>query len=67
MNSLLALGTIVVACGLAACAPQPLTKSDVDGRIVCNTDRMDQVERDALHRNAQLRWVHCPEVTLRAS
>ena len=67
MKPSLAVVTIVVACGLAACAPQPLTKADVDGRIVCNADRMSQIERDALHRNAELHWVHCPEVTLRAS
>ena len=67
MKALLALAMVVAAFGLAACAPQPLTKADVDGRIVCNADKMDQVERDAIHRNAQLRWVNCPQVTLRAS
>jgi hypothetical protein len=67
MKTLLAAGVILTACALAGCAPQPLTKADVDGKIVCNADKMDQLERDAMHRNAQLRWVNCPEVKLRAS
>lgn len=67
MKALLTLGLVLFALGLAGCAPQPLTKADVDGKIVCNADKMDQVERDAMHRNAQLRWVNCPQVTLRAS
>ena len=67
MKAFAALGILAVAFALAGCAPQPLTKADVDGRIVCDPDKMEQVERDALHRNATLHWVHCPQATLRAS
>ena len=66
MKTLLALAVAMMAIGLAGCAPQPLTRADVDGKIVCNADRMDQVERDARRINAQLHWVNCPTATLRA-
>ena len=52
---------------LCACAPAPLTKADVDGRIVCNVDQMDQVERAAVRANRQVYWVNCPRAVLRAS
>jgi len=67
MKTLLLLGVIASAFGLAGCAPQPLTRADVDGRIVCNVDRMDALEREARVHNAELRWVNCPTATLRAS
>lgn len=53
--------------GLAGCAAQPLTRADVDGRIVCDADRMAQLEREARRNNAELHWVRCPTATLRAS
>ena len=46
---------------LFGCTPAPLTRADVEGRIVCNGEQMDQVEREARRRNAKLQWVHCPE------
>jgi hypothetical protein len=52
---------------LAACAPAPLTKADVDGRIVCNTEQMDQVERAARRERKDVHWIHCPTAVLRAS
>jgi hypothetical protein len=52
---------------LAGCAPAPLTKADVDGRIVCNPDYMDQVERLAKRDNRQVHWVNCPQAVLRPS
>jgi len=66
MKALLALGIVVAATGLAGCAPQPLTKADVDGMVVCNVDRMDRVERDARRNHAELHWINCPKATLRA-
>jgi hypothetical protein len=66
MKALLAVGIVVTAMGMMGCAPQPLTKADVDGKIVCNADRMDQVEREARRSNASLVWVNCPHATLRA-
>ncbi|GIK85633.1 MAG: hypothetical protein KJ018_19120 [Burkholderiales bacterium] len=50
---------------LAGCAPVHYTKADIDGRVVCNADAMDQVERDARRKFAQVHWVHCPRATLR--
>ena len=66
MKALLALAIMVAAMGLAGCAPQPLTRADVDGKIVCNADRMDQVEREARRNNVQVHWVNCPTATLLA-
>jgi hypothetical protein len=37
----------------------------VDGRIVCNVDRMDQVERAARRENTEVHWVNCPQAVLR--
>ena len=51
---------------LSGCAPAPLTKADVDGRL-CNVDQMDQVERAALRANRQVVWINCPRAVLRAS
>ncbi|MEP7062430.1 MAG: hypothetical protein ABI881_08525 [Betaproteobacteria bacterium] len=50
--------------GLSGCAPAPLTRADVDGKLVCNTDYMDQVERNARNRMAEIHWVNCPMVKL---
>ena len=56
------LGVVVI---LSGCATAPLTKADVDGRVVCNVDRMDQIERAARRENKEIHWVHCPQATLR--
>jgi hypothetical protein len=66
MKASLALALLAVAGALAGCAPQPLTRADVDGRIVCNIDQMDQVERAAHRSNISVHWVNCPTATLRA-
>lgn len=50
---------------LSACAPVQFTKADLDGRIVCNVDVMDQVERQARRNFTQVIWVNCPRATLR--
>lgn len=65
MKTLAVLSIFGVATVLSACAPAPLTKEDVDGRVVCNVDLMDQVERSARRDNRQVFWVHCPQATLR--
>jgi hypothetical protein len=52
---------------LAGCAPQPLTKAGVDGLVVCNTDRMDRIERAARHEHKEVHWLHCPQSTLRVA
>lgn len=65
MKSMVALSITVVTAVLSACAPVEYTKTDVDGRIVCNSDRMDQVERAARRENKEVHWVNCPLATLR--
>jgi hypothetical protein len=65
MNTIMLLSIVAVAAGVSACAPAPLTKADVDGRVVCNSDRMEQIERAARRENKDVHWVHCPQATLR--
>ena len=50
---------------MSGCAPAPLTKADVDGKVVCNADQMDRIERAARRENKEIHWVHCPLATLR--
>lgn len=50
---------------VSACAPVVYTKADLDGKVVCNTDYMDQVERQARRNFASVLWVNCPRATLR--
>jgi hypothetical protein len=65
MKALLVVAGLTVAL-LAGCAPAPLTRADVDGKIICNTDQMDQVERAARRSSRQIVWVNCPQAVLRA-
>ncbi len=67
MHKLFVLAGIAGVLTVAGCAPVPLTKADVDGRIVCNEDRMDQVERQAWRINARVHWVNCPQAVLRTT
>jgi hypothetical protein len=67
MKTLFFVGSLTVFSLLCGCAPAPLTKADVDGRIVCNVDQMDQVERAAVRNGRQVLWVNCPRAVLRAS
>jgi len=61
------LPALVVAGFVAAgCAPEPLTRADVDGRVVCNADRMDEVDRAARRENKEVHWLRCPQAILRA-
>jgi hypothetical protein len=66
MRTLLTVAGIAGVALMAGCAPAPLTKADVDGRIVCHVDQMDQVERAAKRDNRQVHWVNCPQAILRA-
>lgn len=45
---------------LTGCAPQPFTRADLDGKVVCDSDRMDAIERDARRNNTHVQWVNCP-------
>ena len=66
MRTLLTVAGIAGVALMAGCAPAPLTKADVDGRIVCNVDYMDQVERAAKRDSRHVVWVTCPQAILRA-
>lgn len=55
-------GLLLVVC---ACAPRAYTRSDLEGRVVCDADRMETVERTARRNNTHVEWVNCPTVTLR--
>jgi hypothetical protein len=55
----------LAACLLAACAPAPYTKADLDGRVVCNAESMDQVERQARRNFTSVYWYNCPRAVLR--
>jgi hypothetical protein len=67
MKSLLPLSLIGAALLLSACASMSMTKADLDGRVVCNVDRMDQVERAARREFKDVHWVHCPQAVLRVN
>ena len=66
MKTLFTVAGIAGVALMAGCAPAPLTKADVDGRIVCNVEQMDQVERAARRGARQVVWVNCPQAVLRA-
>jgi hypothetical protein len=59
------LTAIIAAVAMSGCAPVHYAKADLDGLIVCNPDAMDQVERQAKRKFAQVIWMRCPTATLR--
>ena len=59
------LGSTASAMLASGCAPQPFTRADLDGRIVCDADRIDAIEREARRNGSQIQWVNCPTVRLR--
>lgn len=66
MTRRLALAAALAALAFASgCAPVVWTKADIDGRVVCDADRMERVERDAMRSFASVQWLNCPKVTLR--
>ena len=67
MKHLVALSIFAALGGLAACAPVELTKADVDGKVVCNPDRMDAVARAARREGKAVIWLHCPQATFRVA
>ena len=64
MKTLVLLGCALTVLVLAGCAPAPLTRADVDGKVTCNVDYMDQVERRARQHFAETHWVNCPTVRM---
>jgi hypothetical protein len=50
---------------ISGCAPVQYTKADIDGRVVCNVDQMDQVERQARRGFTSVYWYNCPRAVLR--
>jgi hypothetical protein len=65
MDKLLALAGVFAIVSASGCAPVALTKADIDGRVVCNQDAMDQVERHARRNTVSVFWINCPQATLR--
>jgi len=65
MKSLNRAGFAGLVLLLSGCAPVQYTKADLDGRVVCNTDVMEQVEQKARRSFTQVIWVNCPTATLR--
>ena len=50
---------------LAGCAPVTYTKADLDGKVVCHAEQMDQVERQVRKSFATVMWYNCPRAVLR--
>ena len=50
---------------MCGCAPVQYAKADLDGFIVCNSDAMDAVERQAKRSFTTVTRVRCPKATLR--
>jgi hypothetical protein len=67
MRAVLAASSVVAAGVLVACVPVQYTKTDLDGRVVCDTDRMDRIDHAARRENKEVHWVHCPLATLRVA
>lgn len=67
MRALLAASIVIASAALCGCAPAAYTKADLDGRVVCNTERMDALERAARREMKEIHWVHCPLATLRVA
>ena len=67
MKTLLTIAGAVGFALLAGCAPAPMTRADVDGKVICHAEQMDQVERAAKRFNHKIVWVNCPQAVLRAA
>ena len=51
---------------MSGCMPVHRAKADLDGLIVCNSDAMDALERQARRNVTTVTWVRCLTATLRA-
>ena len=65
MKTLWSMSIVTAAILGSGCAPVQYTKADIDGRYVCDADRMARVERAAQRAGAEVHWVRCPQVRLR--
>ena len=65
MRAAVMLSVLGVAGLVSACAPMQYTRAELDGRVVCDTARMEQIERAARRENKEVHWVSCPLATLR--
>ncbi len=65
MKIVFVLSLIATAALAAGCATPPPTRADLDGRYVCNADRMARVDREARLEGKEIHWVHCPLAKLR--
>ena len=66
MNRMLLSSMGCAAILASGCAPAPLTRADVDGRVVCDVDKMDRIEHSARRGFKDVHWVNCPKAVLRA-
>lgn len=66
MKRLLLLSLCCAAIIASGCAPAPLTRADVDGRVICDVDQMDRIEQAARRGFKGVQWVNCPKAVLRA-
>lgn len=67
MKTLALLGCALTVFVVAGCAPAPLTRADGDGKLACNANYIDQVDRQARQHFAEVHWVHCPMVRMSAA
>ncbi|MEO8848207.1 MAG: hypothetical protein ABI440_06220 [Casimicrobiaceae bacterium] len=67
MNPTLISAGALAALLISGCAAAPMTRASVDGKLVCNQDYMDQVERSAHRQMTEVHWINCPQIQLRAA
>lgn len=65
MKTVFVLSLIATSMLAAGCATAPPTRADLDGRYVCNADRMAQVDRAARLEGKEVHWLHCPLAKLK--
>ncbi|MDQ6620224.1 MAG: hypothetical protein M3Z31_11095 [Pseudomonadota bacterium] len=66
MKIMLLTASLAASFMLGGCATaQRVSAEDLDGKVVCDEQRMIAIEREA-HRNfTQVRWMSCPTATIR--
>ena len=65
MKTIVVLTSIAGAMLIQGCASAPLTDAYLDGLVICNKQKMDQIERAAKRSLKEIRWVNCPTETIR--
>ena len=65
MERIAGIACVVATLFSGACATAPMTAAEADGRVICNSARMDQAERAAQRVGARMVWINCPRTTIR--